>query len=461
MTSTTTSPTPLLPPAGLQQAVQQALAQTLTLERPADVQLRQFFRAHPSLGRRDRGLIAETVFDVLRNRRLYASLAEGGSGRPERRLMLLSLAMRSGADGGAGAFERHGPSLPPSPVEAEWLARLAQVDRAALAPALRLSLPDWIHARLVADHGPQAAAAIGGALLSPAPLDLRVNTLKADVGQARAALAQAGIQTEPIPGLPGALRAVGKPALERAKAFEDGWVEVQDAGSQLLALLAAPRRGQTVVDFCAGAGGKTLALAALMRSTGQVYACDVSTARLQRLRPRLARAGATNVQPFAMDSERDPKLRRLAARADVVLVDAPCSGSGTLRRNPDLKWRLHEGELAELSVKQGRILAAAAGLVKPGGVLVYATCSLFAAENDAVVEAFEAAHPGFVRESAAEVLARQGVTLAGAGRADDTAPVADGGAGAPRDPVAQALRLRPDRDDTDGFFAIRWRRAAG
>ena len=162
----------------------------------------------------------------------------------------------------------------------------------------------------------------------------------------------------------------GKPALESSKAFQAGRVEVQDAGSQLLAMLVAPRRGQTVVDLCAGAGGKTLAMAAAMRSTGQVFACDVSKSRLLRLRPRLQRAGATNVQPMAIDSERDPKLDRLAGRADAVLVDAPCSGTGTLRRNPDLKWRTAPEAIGRLIAQQRAILAAAARLVKPGGVLV-------------------------------------------------------------------------------------------
>jgi 16S rRNA (cytosine967-C5)-methyltransferase len=172
------------------------------------------------------------------------------------------------------------------------------------------------------------------------------------------------------------------------------------------------------VDFCAGAGGKTLALAAAMRSTGQIYACDVSPARLQRMKPRLSRSGASNVQPFGIDSERDPKLKRLRGRADLVLVDAPCSGTGTLRRNPELKWRMHPEALDELGARQRAILDAASLLVKPGGALVYATCSLLWRENEAIVEAFSAAHPTF---------------------------------GKP-----QLMRIRPDRDASDGFFAARW-----
>jgi 16S rRNA (cytosine967-C5)-methyltransferase len=294
--------------------------------------------------------------------------------------------------------------------------------------AVRLSLPDWLHEILLAqaaDDGegsPHAAVErLGRALLEPAPLDLRANLLKTDRAAAAASLAVDGVRTDPVPDVPTALRVRGKPALERTGAFERGEVEVQDAGSQRLVAFAAPKRGATVVDFCAGAGGKTLAMAAAMRSSGQVFACDVSNARLARLKPRLARSGATSVQPFGLDSEHDPKLGRLAGRADLVLVDAPCSGTGTLRRNPEIKWRTQPAAIDSLVATQGSILAAAARLVKRGGVLVYGTCSLVRRENEGVADAFAAAHPGF-RED---------------GR----------------------LRLSPDRDACDGFFAVRWIRA--
>lgn len=484
--------------------LQQVLADALSAgSGPVDVLLRRYFRSHPSLGRRDRGDIAETVFDVLRNRRLYASLAQSGQGRAERRLMLLSW-MRRGllAEGpGAGVAgsgmaglrdadsreaERHGRGSPQAPdrerqarrgrarrhdaggspaaagrfepigaAELSWLDRTARIDAASLPPAVAFSLPDWMFERLVRAWGDAAARSIAGSLLQPAPLDLRVNLLKADREQAIAALRADGIDARPLALAATALRVEGKPALERSSAFEAGLVEVQDAGSQVLALLAAPRRGQTVVDFCAGAGGKTLALAALMRSTGQVFACDVSAARLARLRPRLARAGASNVQPFAIDRETDPKLDRLAGRADLVLVDAPCSGTGTLRRNPDLKWRLQEHEIAELQARQLAILRAAARLVKPGGALVYATCSLLPDENEAVASGFEsasgapaggpagatagAAGPRFVRDPVPELLMRAGA---------DIGPSHD----------SRSLVLRPDLHGCDGFFAVRWTR---
>ncbi|GMV02284.1 MAG: RsmB/NOP family class I SAM-dependent RNA methyltransferase [Burkholderiaceae bacterium] len=388
-----------------------ALAQVLRFEAPADVTLRAFFRRHPSLGRRDRGAIAETVFDVLRHHRLYAHLAQDATGVPEARLLALSGDRRQGR-----------LVLPVLPF------------------ALRYSLPDWLADALRAGHGAARAEALAAALLHPAPLDLRVNTLKSTRAQVIASLAAAGIDAHPLPQWPDALRVAGKPALERSPAFESGWCEVQDLGSQLLAALVAPRRGQTVVDLCAGAGGKTLALAAAMRSSGQIYACDVSAARLLRMRRRLERSGATNVQPMAIADERDARLGRLHARADAVLVDAPCTGTGTLRRNPDLKWRTGPGELARLVATQRSILSAATALVRPGGALVFGTCSLLAQENDEQVAWFEAHHPHWRRRPAGEVLAGQGAHV-------DSQAIADG-----------LLRLLPDRDGCDGFFAARWER---
>ncbi len=400
--------TPALAPQALRAA---ALAEVLRFEAPADAALRAFFRRHPSLGRRERGAIAEAVFDVLRHHRLYAHLAQSEAGALEARLLALSDERRAGR-----------LSLP------------------ALPFALRSSLPDWLAEALIAGYGAARAESLAAALLQPAPLDLRVNSLKATPAQVVASLAAAGIDAQPLPQWPGALRVTGKPALERSAAFESGWCEVQDLGSQLLAALVAPRRGQTVVDLCAGAGGKTLALAAAMRSTGQVFAFDVSAPRLLRMRRRLERSGATNVQPVAIAGERDPRLERLHERADAVLVDAPCTGTGTLRRNPDLKWRTGPEELARLVAAQRSLLSAAAALVRPGGALVYGTCSLLAQENDEQVAWFEAHHPDWRRRPAGELLEAQGARL-------DPQASADG-----------LLRLLPDRDGCDGFFAARWER---
>jgi 16S rRNA (cytosine967-C5)-methyltransferase len=261
-------------------------------------------------------------------------------------------------------------------------------------------------------------------------VDLRANTLKTGREELQALLAQEGFPCEPTPWSPSGLRRAERAPLFRTRAFRDGLFEVQDEGSQLLALLLEPRRQEMVVDFCAGAGGKTLHLGALMANTGTLYAFDTSARRLERLKPRLARAGLDTVRMVVIAHERDERVRRLAGKIDRVLVDAPCSGTGTLRRNPDIKWR--PMDLVALADAQARILAAAATLVKPGGRLVYATCSLLREENEAIVEGFLAATPGFAVMPAGEALARRHLTLA-----------ADG----------DFLRLLPHRHNTDGFFA--------
>ena len=214
---------------------------------------------------------------------------------------------------------------------------------------------------------------------------------------------------QPTPYSPLGLRVAGRPSLARHPLFVAGALEVQDEGSQLVGYLVAPKRSDMVVDFCAGAGGKTLLLGALMRSQGRLYAFDTHDRRLANLKPRLARSGLSNVHPQLIAHERDTKVKRLAGKIDRVLVDAPCTGFGTLRRNPDLKWRQPESALAELAAKQQSILAAAATLVKPGGRLVYATCSVLPDENEAIVSAFLAAHPAFARGDAAAELAHAGI----------------------------------------------------
>ncbi|TMH00662.1 MAG: RsmB/NOP family class I SAM-dependent RNA methyltransferase, partial [Betaproteobacteria bacterium] len=232
-------------------------------------------------------------------------------------------------------------------------------------------------------------------------------------------------------------RAEGKPAIRHHPLFLSGAIEVQDEGSQLLGLIVAPKRSEMVVDFCAGAGGKTLLLGAIMRSQGRLYAFDVSAGRLARLKPRLARSGLSNVQPFLLNDERDTKVKRLAGKIDRVLVDAPCSGFGTLRRNPDLKWRQMPEAIDELAAKQTRILNSAASLVKPGGRLVYATCSVLGDENEAIVDGFLASHPQFTQGDASAELKRANVAL-------DTGAM---------------LRLYPHVHGCDGFFAAILERA--
>jgi 16S rRNA (cytosine967-C5)-methyltransferase len=286
--------------------------------------------------------------------------------------------------------------------------------------------------RLRTEMSVEDILALGRSLQQPAPLDLRVNTLKAPREGVMDRLEHDGIAAHPTRFSPVGVRLREKPALNQHPMFLDGAVEVQDEGSQLLGMLVEPRRGEMVVDFCAGAGGKTLQMGAAMGSSGRLYAFDISDKRLANLGPRLKRSGLSNVFPQRIASENDAKVKRLRGKIDRVLVDAPCTGLGTLRRNPDLKFRQTAESVAELNAKQRSILSAAAALVKPGGRLVYGTCSLLAEENEGIVTEFLAAHPDFHLVKAADVLERQGVKVPG---------------------TDEYLRLKPHVHDTDGFFA--------
>jgi 16S rRNA (cytosine967-C5)-methyltransferase len=390
-----------------------ALGELLRFARPADQALSAYFRSHRNLGQHDRAFVAEAAFAVLRRRRSLE--ASAGSAAPHA-LVVAALVRVFGLSG--RALE----------ADAELAARVKAAARQPLAPAVQADLPDWLWERLAAAYGEGEAAAIAQGLLGAAPLDLRVNLDKLTREEA---LARLGPEAAATPLAPAGIRMKGKPAINRHALFLEGGIEVQDEGSQLLAYLVAPRRGEMVADFCAGAGGKTLALSMLMHGSGRVYAMDVSEKRLRELAPRAARAGISNVHPIVLSDEGDLRARRLAGKLDRVLVDAPCSGFGTLRRNPDLKWRHGPGAIAELAAKQARILAAAARLVKPGGRLVYATCSILPDENEAVADAFATRHPEFRQLSCADLLAVARI------------PVDTG----------ERLRLWPHKHGTDGFFA--------
>ncbi|MEZ5627874.1 MAG: RsmB/NOP family class I SAM-dependent RNA methyltransferase [Rhodocyclaceae bacterium] len=394
-------------PAALHQHTSRLLAQLLQFAHPADATVQQYFRKNTALGGRDRARVADAVFGCLRHLRR----------------------VRCAAGAGADAA-----TLVEAWVSGAWQA----LDPAALTLAERADLPDWLAARW--PWAGEEAEAVAEAFKHGAPLDLRVNIAKAKRDAVQAALAAAGIETVAGRWAPNALRVVGKPALQRHPLMVDGSIEVQDEGSQLLGHLLGARRGEQIVDFCAGAGGKSLQIGAQMRNSGRVHAFDVSAGRLSELAQRAKRAGLANIQPMALRDEQDPRLARLAGKVDRVLVDAPCSGLGTLRRNPDLKWRQGPEQLAEKAVLQGAILTAASRLVKPGGVLVYATCSMMAEENEAVVDAFVAEHPEFTVEPALPALAKQGIALPDTG--------------------APSLRLDPLHHDTDGFFAARLVRCA-
>jgi 16S rRNA (cytosine967-C5)-methyltransferase len=406
-----------------------AAAAVLRFDRPSDTVLSAFFRAHPKLGVHDRGFVADSVYALLRRRRLVEfALAEIGVDRPDPRTIALAALARVA---GLNLREAAGTVAP------EELARMEAVKGAGRGPlplAVDCDLPDWVVDRVLPALGEESFRRLARALAQPAPLDLRVNVVKADRDDVAAALATDGIEAMPTPYSPFGLRVVGKPVLNRHRLFTSGAIEVQDEGSQLLCLLLGARRGEMIVDFCAGAGGKSLALGALMRSTGRVYAFDVSERRLAKLGPRLARSGLSNIHPQRIASERDPKVKRLSGKIDRVLVDAPCTGLGTLRRNPDLKWRQTANSASELSAKQAGILAAAAGLVKRGGRLLYATCSILSEENERVVQAFLAGHPGFALVAPAAALAAARIELPG------------------HAPGEEFLRLRPDVHATDAFF---------
>jgi len=393
----------------------------LRFEYPADAVVSRYFRDHRQLGHADRAFVAETVFAVLRRGRSIEARCAGRLS--DRARLLVALAVIRG-----WSQRELAPVLKAG--EIDWLAAARAMAEEDFPPAVRCDLPDWLYAALEARFGAAEVLRLAAALNQPAPLDLRVNTLKTNRAALLAQFAAEGIAAVPGSLSPQAIRLRDKPALARHPLFLGGAFEVQDEGSQLLGYLLEPRRGEMVVDFCAGAGGKTLLLGALMKNTGRLYAYDVSDKRLARLKPRLARSGLSNVHPVRIEHERDTRIKRLAGKVDRVLVDAPCSGLGTLRRNPDLKWRQGEDSVAELAVKQASILDAAARLVRPGGRVVYATCSLLTAENEAVVDAFLAGHADFTLAPAAQVLARHGVVLEG-----DT------------------LRLLPHRHHTDGFFA--------
>lgn len=412
---------------GLIDAASGALEALLKFEQPADAVLSRFFRDRPRLGARDRAFIAESCYGVLRHLRSLEHLAKG---RTARRLLLAWLARYGGRN-----LREFAPLAKAD--EIAWLKAVKSADLSVLPPAVRLELPDWLYARLRARYGDRLEPLVN-ALNRPAPLDLRVNTLRADRAQVQARLLADSIPAEPTPWSPWGLRLKGKPAINQHPLFSLGAIEVQDEGSQLIALLTEARRGEMVCDYCAGAGGKTMALGAMMKSTGRLYAFDVSDRRLARLKPRLARSGLSNVHPQRIAGERDNRLKRLAGKFDRVLVDAPCSGLGTLRRNPDLKWRQTEQTVAELRIKQRAILISAANLVKPGGRLIYATCSLLPEENEEIVAAFLADRPDYRLLPVGPILAAQRIALK----------------------MEDVLRLDPAQHGTDGFYAAVMQRLA-
>ena len=399
------------------------IAEVSLFRSPADMVLSKFFKDHKKLGRQDRHEIAETVYAALRHwQKLHMVF---GAKAPARLLAFGALVIGRGVSIASlsdiiNETERTALSGLKA-AKSEFTGRLNTASE----------LPQWLVERMQTQYSDEEIIAIGQSLSQAAPLDTRVNTIKGKREKVLAQLEADGFKAAATPFSPWGIRFQDKAAINKNALFLDGFLEVQDEGSQLLALISGAKRGEVVVDFCAGAGGKTLALAAMMNNTGRLYAMDVSEKRLANIKPRIARAGVGNITPQRLDHERDLRLKKLWNKADRVLVDAPCSGLGTLRRNPDLKYRQSNDSIDELVALQARILDSAAHLVKRGGYLIYATCSVLAEENQNQIQNFLSTHSEFSLVNCSDLLKSNKIAL-------DT---------------GEFLQLNPATHHTDGFFA--------
>jgi 16S rRNA (cytosine967-C5)-methyltransferase len=424
-------------PAGQLAAAIDLLADIETDARPADAVANSFFRNRRFIGAGDRREVSTLVWGVLRARRHLGWWLDKFGATPTPRLLLCAQAIFTGMTPNkiALAFTagRYGPP-PLTESETIILEKFAghTLEHPNMPDAVKYEIPDWILPRLEAQFGPGLHAEMT-ALATPAPLDLRINTLKTTRDAAIAALRAENLSAIPTPYSPWGLRLANRQSITAGKAFQEGLVEIQDEGSQLVALLVGAAPGMRVADYCAGAGGKTLAMAMTMENKGHIIACDVSAPRLEGAIKRLRRAGVHNAERHLLEPG-DKWTKRQAEKSDRVLVDAPCTGTGTWRRNPDARLRLTESTLAELLPKQSLILDQAQKLLKPGGRLIYATCSLLREENEMQVEAFLTRHPDY-----------------------RLIPLTDQVPEALRD---KTLRLTPLKHNTDGFFAAILERAA-
>jgi 16S rRNA (cytosine967-C5)-methyltransferase len=448
----------MTPSARLSAAIE-VIADLEARRRPAADALKDWGLAHRFAGSGDRAAIAGLVYDTLRRQASAAYIM--GADTPRARALGM-LRLERGLDLAAVAKLADGGRFAPAPLSEGEAAALGAGTLADAPPHVAGDYPEWLDAHLGRVFGDERAEE-GAALARRAPLDLRVNTLKAERDKVAKALAH--LDPAPTRWSPAGLRVTLAPdarnvAIHAEPAFLAGQVEVQDEGSQLAALLAGARPGMQVVDLCAGAGGKTLALAALMQNHGQIFATDLDKRRLAPIHERLSRAGTRNVQVktptgaarrgAGRDGTRAPAgedaLAHHAGHIDLVLIDAPCTGTGIWRRNPDAKWRVRPGALAERVKEQAAVLDRAAPLVKPGGRIAYITCSLLAEENGDQVRAFMARHPDFAVAPPAELLAPLGERALIFRQAVLMSP--------------EGLQMTPRRTDTDGFFvAVMVRRA--
>lgn len=400
-----------------------------TDQRPADKIIDAFFRQRRYLGSHDRRELAESVYGILRHLRLLqaliAKVKSDTASHPAWLFAAYKLHLEKASLEAVQAY-----SLPLSLTEITALSTLGFTDLGLDNLGLRTSFPDWLVTALQRQLGQNETEKLLEALNQPPPLTIRVNALKAMREACLAALRQRGYDCTPAKLSPDGIHLAKRTNLFGLDLFREGWFELQDEGSQIISLLLDPKPNWRVADVCAGGGGKTLHLAALMRNRGEIFAFDVVPQRLENLRKRTRRCGIHNVRVQLLQPDEVPA--NLLGQMDAILIDAPCSGTGVLRRNPDAKWKITPEMVREMAVKQKQIINQYAQLLKPGGRLVYATCSLLAEENEEVVQAFLAQHTEFRPADAAAILQRY-----------QLAQLADG----------RAIHLFPHRHGTDGFFA--------
>lgn len=417
------------------QATIELLSESIETQYPADRLMANYFRARRYIGSKDKAAISEYFYQVLRNRLGLEYLLEGQQlAVTPARLLAALLHLEGQQLANIFTSQRHQPTR----LASSELERLRQIDKKQLQTApehVQLNIPDWLE--------PHLRASLGGDFINEitaanqrASTDIRVNTLKINRSSLNQLLGEMGYRAEECRYSPWGLRFSSRVALFNSKSFQQGMFEIQDEGSQLLAWVSNVQAGQKVVDFCAGAGGKTLAMAAMMNNKGVIYACDVHSKRLQETLRRAKRAGVHNIRTHCLSSEHDKWVKQHREISDVVLIDAPCSGTGTWRRSPDSRWNLTAERLEKLQVLQRSILQSAARLVKPGGRLLYATCSLLRAENEEQVSAFLSENPHFSELAFANI--------------DELF------SGQPA--VASQLRLLTSIHQTDGFFIAQLQR---
>ncbi|MBT4183186.1 MAG: RsmB/NOP family class I SAM-dependent RNA methyltransferase [Nitrosomonadales bacterium] len=391
----------------------------------ADLQLRFFFKKNKNIGKSERSLIADTYYNVIRNKRYLEVL--GSTNNPFKLILIYLIKIQGRSIRDLLPLINKDDGL--------WLSKIKANKLDNLSLSEKLSLPEWLWLKLARQYKESLAMQIANSLLLPAQLCLRVNTLKRKgkeevIAELKGSFCEVKDQIYETKISPIGVILPRGSYIQKHPLFLEGNIEVQDEGSQLLSYLVNPKRGQMVADFCAGAGGKTLAMASIMKNTGRIYSFDVSGKRLDNLKIRLKRSGASNISMQKISSENDNKIKRLKEKFDRVLVDAPCTGFGTLRRNPDLKWKHSEKSLLELIAKQKKILQSAARLCKKKGLLIYATCSLLDEENEQQVENFLSENSDFKLLGKSVILEKYGLVLS------------DG----------KYLKLNPFENDTDGFF---------